>query len=284
MSKLKIIEATYYDPKDVDSSINVTKVLIQMVDFDNDSLVYDGSKNDIFGDPSETHRKRLKIIVEYDSIRRTRVYDEFEPIDLPKDLKLEKNEKNFLKAIWDSLILEPNFFGIGTRLKPLFKRLYGKPSLLKKIILIFVALVIAIGGIYFWRTPLVGFSENVKKKYLTDYNDPSRVLDNSIFNVIQKMDELSTDKEKQLFIQNYSGLRTKGEQGRIVHATTSDAVSIPADIEVNSKILTCDFDKKWKQKFTILGENSYVWFVGVIDRYDINTGKLLLIYCNLLYR
>lgn len=284
MNKLKLIEGLYYNPNDIGSGFNVTKELIQMVDVDNAKLYYDGTYNDIFGDPAKRIKKKLKIILEYNGNRYTKIYEEDKVIDLPKDLNLEISKKSFLKAVWDSLIIEPNVFGIGARVKPLFKRLYGEPTLFKKVIVFIIFLSIIAVGFYIWYSPITEFLKDTQKKYFTNYNDPSRVLDSSIFDVIREMEELSTDEEKQLFIQNYSGLRTKGEQGRIVHATTSDTLSIPADIEVNSKILTCDFDKKWKQKLSILGENTYVSFVGVIDRYDIDTDKLLLIYCNLLYR
>jgi hypothetical protein len=137
--------------------------------------------------------------------------------------------------------------------------------------------------IYIKETDIVVSINEFKKKHLTDYSDPSKVLDDSIYNVIQKMDELSTDQEKQTYIQNYSTMVTRVESGRILHATTTEGLPFLADIDVNSKVVTCDFNKKWRQKFTILGDGAYVQFHGVIDRYDRDTGKLLLYYCNLYY-
>ena len=283
MSRLKIIEANYFDPNNISGGFNVSKELIQMVDADRGVLYYEGLYNDIFGDPAKRVNKKLKIILEYDGQRHTKVYGENNPINLPSDLNLTTKKTSSWSWLYDKLIIEPNFFGLGIRGKDFIEEIRKRPPFKRNALAILtIVLVLAVSS-FWWLPKAWAFLEEVQKRFI-DYNDPSRVLDNSIFDVIQEMEKLSTDKEKQLFIQNYSGLRTRIEYGQLAHATTSEEVSVLADIDVNSKILTCDFDKKWRQRLSILEENVFLSFIGVIDRYDIDTGKLSLFYCNLLDR
>lgn len=89
MVQLKIIEALYFDPDDRSRYFDVKEVLVGMIDLDNSRLFYDGKYNDIFGDPAKRINKKLKIILEFNYHKYTKVYDENQRIDIPTDLPIE---------------------------------------------------------------------------------------------------------------------------------------------------------------------------------------------------
>ncbi len=201
---------------------------------------------------------------------------------------LVKKRFGFVKYVSDR---KYNFKAIFQRLRDIseIKKLLFR----KEIVITIIFAILTASSAPWWWSPFTKYIKetgiieslvDIKIKHFTNYNDPSRVLDNSIYNIVQEMDALSTVQEKQSYIQNYSGMVTKVESGRIIHATTTEGLTLLADIDVNSKVVTCDFDKKWRKKFSILGGDAYVQFHGVVDRYDANTGKLLLFYCTLYYR
>lgn len=289
MSKLKIIEATYYDPKNIAGGINVTKDLIQMFDFENDNLIYDGSYNYIFSDPAYTHKKILKIILEYKNQRYTKIYQEDDPINLPDDLKMKtidnlevkKNEeqsKGFKEIFKDSIIFAPNYHGVGFDFKKFISKITQESLLLRKIILSFIMLLLIVISSYWWFSPVTKFLKETQNKFFVDYNDPSKILDTSVFEIIDEMNKLSTDNEKQKFIENYSGLRTSREYGYIdIISTSTKSVVLVA---INS--LICSFEKKWEQKLLVLQEKG-IYFYGVIDNYNIEKKKVVLLYCGIWY-
>ncbi|MBI3984055.1 hypothetical protein HY346_02035 [Candidatus Microgenomates bacterium] len=89
--RLHIIKASYYDPKlGPDIGTDVTTELSS--ELANNQLIYSGAYNSIFPDHFSHIRKKLRIELEYERKRYTKIYDENERIRLPLDLGLVDQE------------------------------------------------------------------------------------------------------------------------------------------------------------------------------------------------
>lgn len=185
----------------------------------------------------------------------------------------------------DNLSIEKFFLSL--------KNTYKIKKILKKELLIpLIIAFLTAGSAPWWYSPvktfvketkIITYINDIKKSYFTNYNDPSRKLDISLNEIFNKMNELVTGEEKQMFIANYSGFRTNREAGEITSISLSNSLEVLVDVDIDfnknsSKLILCSFDNKWDKKLHIVKDNAYIEFVGVVDNYDIISGKVMLLY------
>ncbi len=99
---LRLVRAFYYDPKIGyldNKGTDVTRELSENIS--GNTLFYDGIYNNIFPDEFKRVRKKLFIEVRYNGKKYTKVYDENEKIDVPKNLFRGTSKLvDFLKNPW----------------------------------------------------------------------------------------------------------------------------------------------------------------------------------------
>lgn len=143
-----------------------------------------------------------------------------------------------------------------------------------------ITLAILIGGtIPWWWNPFTSFIRNLR----VNYNDPSRIMDQSIFEVVNEINSRSTTIEKENYVRNYSGLRTKIEAGTIQNISAGESF---IEVDIFSRRwdpdifwhINCLFDKSYEQKFSVL-RNKEIYFVGIVDNYNNIKNMLTLRKC-----
>lgn len=103
MKHLRIIKASYYDPKIGPSrGTDVTEEL--SAEIRNDCIIYEGAYNNIFPDHFKKVKKRLKIELEYNGKRHTKFYNERGKINIPEDLGITT------KKIADSITVKKKWY------------------------------------------------------------------------------------------------------------------------------------------------------------------------------
>lgn len=167
----------------------------------------------------------------------------------------------------------------------------GRKVILYTVISGLILTVVTTGDVW-WSSTLLKFVQKNLPINLINYNDPSKVLSESIFSVVNRMEELITDQEKQTFVKEYYGMRTYQEHGYInIHTLKPVSDSIHAEIKSyewyngEPKRIICEFDNKWEQKLSTLNKETEwmnIVFIGYIDEYIPGHNRILLSNCSLL--
>lgn len=288
MDKLKIVKATYYDPKiGVERGADVTEELsAEIVD---EKLFYNGMYNLIFSDPFVGRRKKLRIEIECSGKKFTKFYNEDEKINLPNDLGRNISNKGHVavkitESARNNVFINSHIRGgveiagqgnsfIETKINALkeehpFWFWFGTVGTLIGIITgsMFLAQ-------YFGVLPN-SWSDNLP---FVETNESMATTTLKVSDIFSRYNEMSRAIDQQNFLKNYIGLTVYGS-GTFNNIAGSYGMDNTYYLYLNTPgaFVSCGFentDEVTKRRLDLLRAGSRVSFLGTFTGSNLNGGN-----------